>query len=191
MQIKSNGSTFNCRVDGERGAWVLLSHGLATDLSMWDELADALKGRYRVLRYDARGHGGSAATEGDYTLDQLVADAAGILDQFGVSQAYFAGLSMGGMIALGLLLDYPKRIKSAVIADLRHTTTPAFTEAWLSRAEAVRKGGIETIVDFDGGALVQRWTGRTRSRRRRAHEENGPQHLGAWLSRLCGGAGAA
>ena len=174
MQIKSNGSTFNCRVDGERGAWVLLSHGLATDLSMWDELADALKGRYRVLRYDARGHGGSVATEGDYTLDQLVADAAGILDQFGVPQAHFAGLSMGGMIALGLLLDYPKRIKSAVIADSRHTTTPAFTEAWLSRAEAVRKGGIEAIVELDGGALVQRWTGRTRSRRGRAHEENGP-----------------
>ena len=154
MQIKSNGSTFNCRIDGERGAWVLLSHGLATDLSMWDELADALKGRYRVLRYDARGHGGSVATEGDYTLDQLVADAAGILDQFGVPQAHFAGLSMGGMIALGLLLDYPKRIKSAVIADSRHTTTPAVTEAWLSRAEAVRKGGIEAIVD----STVARWS---------------------------------
>ena len=71
MQVKSNGSTFNCRVDGARGPWVLLSHGLATDIGMGDELADALKERYRVLRYDARGHGGSAATEGDYTLDQL------------------------------------------------------------------------------------------------------------------------
>src|SRR5215469_8839931 len=56
MQVKSNASTFNFRVDGERGPWVLLSHGLATDLSMWDELADALSDRFRVLRYDARGH---------------------------------------------------------------------------------------------------------------------------------------
>lgn len=154
MQVKSNGSTFNCRVDGERGSWVLLSHGLATDISMWDELTDALKDRYRVLRYDARGHGGTAATEGDYTLDQLVADAAGILDAFGAEQAHFAGLSMGGMIALGLMLDYPKRIKSAVIADSRHTTTPQFTEAWLERAEAVRKGGIEAIVR----STVSRWS---------------------------------
>src|SRR5262245_62333347 len=88
MQIDSNGSTFNCRVDGERGPWVLLSHGLATDLGMWDELADALKDRYRVLRYDARGHGGSAAPTGDYTLDQLVAGAVGILDALAVPQPH-------------------------------------------------------------------------------------------------------
>jgi 3-oxoadipate enol-lactonase len=154
MQITSNGSTFNCRVDGERGPWVLLSHGLATDLSMWDALADTLQDRYRVLRYDARGHGGSAAPDGDYTLDQLVADAAGILDALAVPQAHFAGLSMGGMVGLGLLLDHRPRIKSAVIADSRHTTTPDFTKAWLDRAEAVRKGGIAAVV----ASTVERWS---------------------------------
>jgi 3-oxoadipate enol-lactonase len=154
MQIKSNGSIFNCRVDGERGPWVLLSHGLATDLGMWDELADGLKERYRVLRYDARGHGGSAATEGDYTLDQLVADAAGILDALDVPQAHFAGLSMGGMVGLGLMLDHAARIKSAVIADSRHTTTPEFTKAWLDRAAEVRQGGIEAVVR----STVERWS---------------------------------
>jgi 3-oxoadipate enol-lactonase len=154
MQIKSNGSTFNCRVDGARGPWVLLSHGLATDLSMWDELADALKDRYRVLRYDARGHGGSAATAGDYTLDQLVADTAGIIDAVEVPQAHFCGLSMGGMVGLGLMLDHPARIRSAVIADSRHTTTPEFTKAWHDRAAAVRQGGIAAIV----GSTVERWS---------------------------------
>ena len=83
MQIASNGSTFNCRIDGGSGPWVMLAHGLATDLAMWDELTEALKDRYRVLRYDARGHGGSPATEGDYSLDMLVADAVGILDMLG------------------------------------------------------------------------------------------------------------
>jgi 3-oxoadipate enol-lactonase len=154
MQIKSNGSTFNCRVDGERGPWVLLSHGLATDLSMWDELADTLKDRYRVARYDARGHGGSAAPDGDYTLDQLVADAAGILDALAVPQAHFAGLSMGGMVGLGLLLDHGRRIKSAVIADSRHTTTAEFTKAWHNRAEAVHQGGIAAVV----ASTVERWS---------------------------------
>ncbi len=154
MQVKSNGSTFNCRIDGDSGSWVMLSHGLATDMTMWDELTDSLKDRYRVLRYDARGHGGTVATEGDYTLALLVADAVGILDALGVEQIHFAGLSMGGMIALGLLLDYPKRMKSAVIADSRHTTRPEFTDAWLQRAEAVRKGGIEAVVE----STVSRWS---------------------------------
>ncbi len=154
MQIDSNGSRFNCRVDGDRGAWVMLCHGLATDLSMWDELSEALKTRYRVLRYDARGHGGSAASDSDYTLDMLVADAAGILDALRIDAAHVAGLSMGGMVAQGLLLDHPRRVKSAVIADSRHTTTAEFTQAWIKRAEAVRQGGIEAIVE----TTVSRWS---------------------------------
>jgi 3-oxoadipate enol-lactonase len=153
MQVESNGSTFHCRVDG-RGPWIMLSHGLATDMSMWDELTDVLKDRYRVLRYDARGHGRSEATPGDYTLEMLVADAAGILRALGIAQSHFCGLSMGGMVGLGLMLDHPGLLKSAVIADSRHTTRPDFTQAWLARAEAVRKGGVEAIVD----STVERWS---------------------------------
>jgi 3-oxoadipate enol-lactonase len=123
-------------------------------MSMWDELAETLCDRCRVLRYDARGHGESAAPAGDYTLDMLVADAVGILDALGVEQTHFAGLSMGGMIAIGMLINHPKRVKSAVIADSRHTTTPEFTEAWLQRADAVRKKGIEAIVE----STVSRWS---------------------------------
>ena len=153
MQVASNGTTFHCRVDG-RGPWLMLSHGLATDLTMWDELADALKDRYRVLRYDARGHGGSPATAGDYTLDLLVADAAGILDALGIAQCHFGGLSMGGMVTLGMLLDHPARVRSGIIADSRHTTRPDFTAAWHARAAEVREGGIEAVVASTG----RRWS---------------------------------
>jgi 3-oxoadipate enol-lactonase len=132
----------------------MLSHGLATDLTMWDELTAALKNRYRVLRYDARGHGASAAPAGDYSLDQLVDDAAGILDALDVKQTHFAGLSMGGMIGLGMLIKHPRRMKSAVIADSRHTTTPEFTKAWLDRIAAVRTGGMEAVV----ASTVSRWS---------------------------------
>jgi 3-oxoadipate enol-lactonase len=154
MQVASNGTTFNCRVDGASGPWLMLSHGLATDLTMWDELTDALKDRYRVLRYDARGHGDSAATDGDYTLDTLVADAVGILDALGIAQCHFGGLSMGGMVTLGMLLDHPRRVKSAVIADSRHTTTPEFTAAWHARAAEARRGGIAAVV----ASTVRRWS---------------------------------
>ena len=154
MKIDANGSTFNYRIDGEAGPWVMLSHGLATDLSMWDELAAALKGGYRVLRYDARGHGASAAPAADYSLDQLVDDAAGILDALDVKKTYFAGLSMGGMVGLGLMIRHPQKIKGAVIADSRHTTTPEFTIAWHDRIAAVRKSGIEAVV----ASTVSRWS---------------------------------
>jgi len=145
---------FHCRIDGGSGPWVMLAHGLATDLTMWDELVEALKDRYRVLRYDARGHGGSPATEGDYSLDMLVADAVGILDMLGIAQCHFGGLSMGGMVTLGMLLDHPKRLKSGIIADSRHTTTPDFTAAWHQRAAEVRQGGIDAVV----ASTVSRWS---------------------------------
>src|SRR5882672_12877003 len=154
MQVASNGTSFHCRIDGSGGPWVMLAHGLATDLTMWDELTEVLKDHYRVLRYDARGHGGSAATEGDYSLDMLVADAVGILDMLGIAQCHFGGLSMGGMVTLGMLLDHPARITSAVIADSRHTTTPDFTAAWHARAAEVRQGGIEAVV----ASTVRRWS---------------------------------
>ncbi len=154
MNIDANGSTFNVRIDGEQGPWVMLSHGLATDLTIWDELTDSLKGRYRVLRYEARGHGASAAPAGDYALDQLVDDAAGILDALKIDQTLFAGLSMGGMVGLGLMIHHPTRIKAAVIADSRHTTTPEFTKAWLDRIVTVRKDGVEAVVP----STVARWS---------------------------------
>jgi 3-oxoadipate enol-lactonase len=154
MQVSANGSTFNCRIDGDDGPWVMLSHGLATDLTMWDELTGALQDRYRVLRYDARGHGASAAPAGDYSLDLLVDDAAALLDALDVKQTHFAGLSMGGMIGLGMLIHHPQRMKSAAIADSRHTTTPDFTQAWLDRITAVRQGGIEAVV----ASTVSRWS---------------------------------
>jgi 3-oxoadipate enol-lactonase len=155
MQIKSNGVNFNCRIEGQEGApWIVLSHGLATDLTMWDELTAALTPRYRVLRYDARGHGGSEAVPGDYSLPMLVGDVVGLMDALNIDKAHVCGLSMGGMVAQGLVLDYPRRIKSAAVCDSRHSTTPEFSKAWYTRVAEVRAGGIEAIVD----SSVARWS---------------------------------
>jgi len=155
MQVKANGVNFNCRVDGTEGKpWVVLSHGLATDLTMWDELTAALTPRYRVMRYDARGHGGTEPVPGDYSLDMLVADVIGLMDALKIDKAHFCGLSMGGMVVQGLVLDHAKRIVSASVCDSRHTTTPEFTKAWYDRAAEVRKGGIKAIVD----STVSRWS---------------------------------
>jgi 3-oxoadipate enol-lactonase len=156
MRVEANGCIFECRIDGDAGPWITLSHGLATDMSMWDELAEASRCRFRVLRYDARGHGQSGASPGDYTLSMLVADIVGILDALEIEQTHFVGLSMGGMVAQGFMLEHPERVCSA-----RHTTTPEFTNAWFARAATVRKEGIEAIVT----STVERWSSSGLSKR--------------------------
>ena len=61
MKVKANGITFNIEIDGKEGLpWIILSNSLATNLHMWDQQAEDLKGEYRVLRYDQRGHGQSS-----------------------------------------------------------------------------------------------------------------------------------
>src|SRR5262249_34975991 len=103
MKIKANGITINYEVDGPAGApWLILSNSLATNLSMWDAQARELKGAYRVLRYDQRGHGATEATGGRYRFALLMADALALMDALGIGKAHFAGLSMGGATALGL-----------------------------------------------------------------------------------------
>ena len=67
-------------IDGTQGPWLVLSHSLGCDVSMWDPQLPALVGRYRVLRYDTRGHGRSAAGLAPYTLDELADDAAQLME---------------------------------------------------------------------------------------------------------------
>jgi len=96
MQIKANGLNFAATIDGPPGApWIVFSNSLATTGAMWDEQAAALKTRYRVLRYDQRGHGATEAPAGRYPFDTLVADAVALLDALSIERAHFAGLSMG------------------------------------------------------------------------------------------------
>src|SRR5688500_20367038 len=96
MKIKANGIEINYEIEGS-GPWLTMSHSLACDLHMWDPQMPVLK-KFRVLRFDTRGHGQSSAPAGDYTLEQMADDVKGLLDGLGIKQTHWAGLSMGGMI---------------------------------------------------------------------------------------------
>ena len=94
MQVEANGITFNCAVDGAEGApWLVLSNSLATNLTMWDPQVAALKGEFRILRYDQRGHGKTEAPAGRYTYDALVADALALFDAFSLVSPHFCAVS--------------------------------------------------------------------------------------------------
>jgi len=154
MRIKANGITVNCEVDGADGApWLVLSNSLATNVSMWDEQASALKRSFRVLRYDQRGHGGTDAPAGRYTFDLLIADALALFDALSIKRAHFGGLSMGGATALGLALRHPDRIDRAIICDSGCASSPATSQQWEERIAVAQKQGMEALVD----STIARW----------------------------------
>lgn len=153
-RVEIDGVPFHVRVDGREGApWVMMAHGLATNLSMWDDLVDSLKDEYRCLRYDARGHGATPPTSGDYSFELLTADAAKILDALHVKNAHFIGLSMGGMVALGLALHRPDWLSSISVCDARAEADEEYIEGWNHRIQIVRKGGMAALID----RTLQRW----------------------------------
>jgi len=154
MERVSNGSRFRCLLEGpEEAPCVVLSHGLATDLSMWDDLVPLMTPTHRVLRYDSRGHGESAATPGDYSLRQLGDDVIGLLDACGLDRVHFVGLSMGGMVGMGLALHHPDRLLSLTVCDARAEAPPEYRDAWAERSRKVRAEGIEAMVE----PSVTRW----------------------------------
>lgn len=129
------------------GPWVTLCHGLTTDLSMWDELAAVLKQRYRVLRYDLRGHGGTTATPPPYSFELLVDDALGLFDALGIERTHFIGLSMGGMIAQSLALGAPQRVGKLVIANSTSRVPPEAGPLWEQRIAQAQTLGMASQID--------------------------------------------
>ncbi|MEO7727905.1 MAG: 3-oxoadipate enol-lactonase [Burkholderiales bacterium] len=152
MDTTVNGLKINYEVTGE-GPWLTLSHSLACDLHMWDEQMDALTKSYKVLRYDTRGHGKSAAPAGAYTLEQLADDAYGMLNALGIKRTHWAGLSMGGMIGQTFALKYPGVFQSMVLADTTSRYPAEAAPVWADRIKTAETKGMEAIVD---GTLA-RW----------------------------------
>jgi 3-oxoadipate enol-lactonase len=154
MRIKANGITFNYEVEGPEGApWVAFSNSLATNLSLWDEQAAALKKSFRVLRYDHRGHGGTEATDGRYNFDLLVADVIALFDALSIKRAHFVGISMGGMTGLALAQKHPDRVEKLAACDCGPASSPASAQQWEERIAIAEKEGMEPLVH----ATAKRW----------------------------------
>ena len=148
------GAELAVRIDGPAAAPVLLlSNSLSCELSMWDEQLPRLSRHWRVVRYDARGHGESRAAPGPFSIAQLAGDALAVLDRLGIARAHFCGLSMGGMVGMWLLSHAGERIDRAVLANTAAHMGPP--ELWDNRIALARAGGIEATV----GPTVERWFG--------------------------------
>ncbi len=152
MIVMHEGVRFDVHIDGRHNEDVLLlSNSLSSDLSMWDAQIDRWSKRFKVVRYDARGHGATPPSPGPYSIEQLAGDALAVLDALQIERAHVCGLSMGGMVGMALLRLAPQRIGRAVLANTSAYMGPR--SLWDGRIDLVRAGGIEASVE----PTVQRW----------------------------------
>jgi 3-oxoadipate enol-lactonase len=140
------------RCDGpENATAVLLSNSLGVDLTMWDAQAAAWSGKFRVLRYDTRGHGQSSVTPGPYSMQQLACDVVALMDAVGIKRAHFCGLSMGGQTGMWLAGNAPERLSKMVLCNTGAKI--GTVESWAGRIETVKKEGMAGIAP----QVIERW----------------------------------
>ena len=152
MKVKTNGIETNYVIEGD-GPWLTMSHSLACNLTMWDEQAKLLSSKFKVLRYDTRGHGGSSAPPGPYSFDQLANDAKALFDGLGIKRTHWVGLSMGGMIGETFALKYPGFFQSMVLADTTSRRPPNAEQMWSERTKLAQEKGMDALVE----GTIGRW----------------------------------
>ena len=141
----ANGARFHYRLEGLAGAPVVVfSNSLGTNLAMWDAQIPALAQKFRVLRYDSRGHGLSDVTPGPYTIEILGRDVVGLLDALQIPTAHYCGISVGGLIGQWLGINASKRFKSLTLCNT--AARIGTIDGWNTRIAAVKESGIAPVA---------------------------------------------
>jgi len=154
MKAKVNGTELYYELHGKEGApWLIFSHSLACTVRMWDPQIAAFKDRYRILAYDMRGHGQSAAPAAPYTLEMLADDVLALMKELRIQRAHYVGLSIGGMIGQRLALKDPGPFERMVLADTGHTQTPETLKQWEERIRIAQAQGMKPLV----AGTMERW----------------------------------
>jgi 3-oxoadipate enol-lactonase len=129
---------------------LVLSNSLGSTLRMWDDQASILRERFRLLRYDQRGHGDSPVPPGPYEIEDLGLDLLALLDRLEIEHASFCGLSIGGLVGMWFASEAPGRVERLVLC----CTAPRFDpEMYDARASKVRAEGVGSISD----TVLERW----------------------------------
>jgi 3-oxoadipate enol-lactonase len=144
--LRVNGAAIHYRLDGPVDAPPLvLCNSLGADLRMWDRAVPVLAERHRLLRHDARGHGGSGATPGPYSVELLARDVLALAGALELERPHLCGLSLGGMVGLWLAADAPGSIASLVLCNT--AARMARPEVYDDRIARVTEGGVESVVE--------------------------------------------
>lgn len=126
-------------------------NSLGTDLRIWDKVGSRFASRYRVIRYDKRGHGLSDCPPAPYSIRDHATDLLGLLDHLAVIKAILVGISVGGMIALDFAATWPERVQSLVLSDTAVKIGTA--ELWNERITTLRQHGMAFLSE----TILSRW----------------------------------
>lgn len=150
--LLANGIVHHYRDEGPRDAETLVFiNSLGTDLRVWDAVLPGFRESHRIICYDKRGHGLSGLGPIAATIDDFAGDLDALLGQLGVEHATIVGLSIGGLIALGLHARAPQRVQSLFFADTAHKIGDA--DGWNGRIDMVLSEGLDAIAD----PVLERW----------------------------------
>ncbi|MCW9003441.1 MAG: alpha/beta hydrolase [Rhodospirillales bacterium] len=153
-QVKANGISFNVVAEGPNDAPPLvMSHSLATDLAMFDPLAEDLRDRFRVYRFDSRGHGDTTAAPPPYDFEMLTNDAIALFDALKLDTVHYLGLSMGGMLGQFVALAQPDRFRSLTLCCTSSRIPPEAGPLWEERIALAESRGMEALVQ----PTLDRW----------------------------------
>jgi 3-oxoadipate enol-lactonase len=146
--VAVHGQRLNVALDGPNGApWLVFSNSLATNLHLWDSQIEAFAGRWRVVRYDYRGHGASApSTDAVCDVSILAADLLAVIDTVGASRVHHVGVSMGSVAGLAAARQAPERFASLVLCNARLRSTESSAADLERRAQLARSHGMEALV---------------------------------------------
>jgi len=148
----SDGARIDYSMAGAASAPTLLFiNSIATTRELWARQVPRLAKSFRVITYDARGHGFSQVTAGDYTIEQLGRDALAVLDDAGAETAHVCGISLGGITAMWMGVHAPRRIRSLVLANT--AARIGSVEMWSERIAFVKQQGMATLADL----TMPRW----------------------------------
>jgi 3-oxoadipate enol-lactonase len=126
------------------GPWIVLAHAFGTDLHMWDEILPHLEINFRILRYDARGHGLSTVPPLPYSIEQLGSDLLTMLDGLSLETVYLCGLSLGGLVGLWLSIHASQRVAKLVLANT--SARIGTREGWEARISDVLALGMAPLA---------------------------------------------
>jgi len=147
--VNHGGIQFNVKVDGTPGSPVIaLSNPLGQDLSVWDEVVQALEGKYQIIRHDQRGHGHTSQPTRNTSFSQLTDDIVAILDYLKIPTLHaLIGVSMGGVVALDFGLRYPHRVGMIIPCDCHPLSSPGSKEQRDARISLLKEKGISALAD--------------------------------------------
>ena len=136
----------------EGGRNVVYINSLGSDLRIWDGVAARARAvGFGSLRFDLRGHGLSDLGTAPKLISDHVADVAAVMRAYAIERAAVCGVSVGGVIALGLVAAHPEKVERLVLSNTgAKIGTP---EIWNPRIAAVEQGGVEAVAE----GVIERW----------------------------------